>query len=149
MDFIRSSSYVVIWYRGTVRCYRSLRFILLFLKYLVLFYRKSRFTVSEVISALEDDPDFFRADIYITPPENGMVSDADSADEEISTHVSPDNLCGKQLRAEGEATIYRPTCEKERFFGSRDTPQPSDDEEPADMVPVSFYKSYFDIIIKI
>lgn len=102
-----------------------------------MFCRKTRFTVSEVISALEDDPDFFRADIYITPPENGTISDGDSADEEDTGLASPDNLCGKQLRAEGQATVYRPTCEKERM-GNHDTPQPSDDDHPTNMVPVSF-----------
>lgn len=98
-------------------------------------YRKSKLSVSDVIAALEDDPDFFRADIHMTPPGDGLVSDEDSADEDS---VSPDNLSGNQLRAQGEATVFRYSAEKERI-GVNDTAQPSDDDDdhPTNIVQVS------------
>ena len=62
--------------------------------------------MSDVISALDDDPKFFRADIHITPPENGMASDEDSATEDDTADASLDNLCGNQLRAQQRLQCY-------------------------------------------
>jgi len=58
---------------------------------------RSRITVNDILSALEDDDDFNKADIYLTPPDNGAGSDEDSDSEDC---VSANNLSGKQLRAQ-------------------------------------------------
>lgn len=64
---------------------------------------RSRLSVNEIISQLEDDNDILAADIYITPPD-GDKSDEDSGDE----HSGDINcLSKKQLLAKAElrATI--------------------------------------------
>jgi hypothetical protein len=50
---------------------------------------------------LEEDADFWEADVYISPPDNGNATDEDSADEEGGT---VNNLSGKQLDAVAIAT---------------------------------------------
>ena len=57
--------------------------------------------MNDILSALEDDDDFNRADIYLTAPDNGVGSDEDSGGED---DVSPNNLSGKQLDAEAVAS---------------------------------------------
>ena len=66
--------------------------------------RRSRITINDILSALEDDDDFNKADIYLTPPDNGAGSDEDSGGEDC---VSANNLSGKQLRAQAVAVITR------------------------------------------
>ena len=61
-----------------------------------------RLTVHEVLAKLEEDPEFWEADVYICPPDNRNVTDEDSADEEGGT---VNNLSGKQLDAVAIATV--------------------------------------------
>jgi hypothetical protein len=61
----------------------------------------NRLTVDEVLAQLEDE-EFWQADIYITPPNNGTATDEDSADEDGGT---VNNLSGKQLDSSAVATV--------------------------------------------
>ena len=76
--------------------------------------------MNEVIAALEDDPDFFSANIYIQPLQNstGIDTDEDSGSEESGG--SMDNLTGRQLRAEACATIFSSDNQK-TVIGEADT----------------------------
>ncbi|XP_048488144.1 piggyBac transposable element-derived protein 3-like [Plutella xylostella] len=65
---------------------------------------KKRLNVNEIISQLEEDDDFFAADIFITPPDKWQNSDEDSGDEEFP---SINNLSRNQLLAEAELRITR------------------------------------------
>ncbi|CAG9136190.1 unnamed protein product [Plutella xylostella] len=60
--------------------------------------------VNEIISQLEEDDDFFAADIFITPPDKWQNSDEDSGDEEFP---SINNLSRNQLLAEAELRVTR------------------------------------------
>ena len=84
-------------------------------------------TVNDVLDALEADPDFFRADVFITPPGDGTASDEDSASEDEVAKDSHDNLTRNQLNAEAHATIIRSSCEKE-VIGDGDDEQTSGSE---------------------
>ena len=53
---------------------------------------------------LEDDDDFTRADVFITPPCDPNCSDEDSGDEDEGTCH---NLTRRQLAAEAVATVTR------------------------------------------
>ena len=101
-------------------------------------FRKQRFTVHDVLNALEEDPDFFEADVFITPPGNGAASDEDSADEDEST--SPDNFSGRQLIAEADATVHRSYSRRERLMDEEhlsDTDVNEPDNISEDIQPVS------------
>ena len=74
--------------------------------------RAMRYTVHEVVSLLEAEPDFTEANIYITPPTNPNKSDEDSGDEELMT---VDNLSNRQLEAEVEATVFHGCVSRERI----------------------------------
>ena len=80
--------------------------------------------MNDILSALEDDDDFNRADIYLTPPDNGVGSDEDSGGED---DVSPNNLSGKQLDAEAVAVVHRNFSEKD-IFGDSESNAESDAE---------------------
>jgi len=56
-------------------------------------YRK--YTVKEVLDALEDHEDFASADIFIDPPRDGVDSEEDSGDEDEGGNMN--NLSGRQL----------------------------------------------------
>jgi hypothetical protein len=56
-------------------------------------YRK--YTVKEVLDALEDDEDFGSAEIFIDPPRDGVESEEDSGDEDEGGSMN--NLSGRQL----------------------------------------------------
>ena len=71
---------------------------------LLVFYRK--FTVNEVVSMLEDDDSFQRADIHILPPTVAELTDEDSGSE--NEDVSVDNLPGRQLDQPATVTVIRP-----------------------------------------
>ena len=57
------------------------------------------YTVHDVITMLENDVDFWEADIYMCPPSDPVCSDCDSGDEELGT---VNNLSRKQLESEGD-----------------------------------------------
>src|SRR6218665_1554215 len=67
---------------------------------------------------LENDENFWEANVYICPPTDPNCSDGDSADEELGTI---DNLSRNQLAAEGEATVLRGPHERERIGGYEET----------------------------
>lgn len=66
--------------------------------------RQKGFTVHQVLAMLEDDNEFTRADIFITPPCDTNCSDEDSGDEDEGTSH---NLTHRQLEAEAVATVTR------------------------------------------
>ena len=66
--------------------------------------RKKGITVHQVMTKLEDDDLFTRADIFITPPADPNCSDEDSGDEVDETFNS---LTRRQLEAEAMATVKR------------------------------------------
>src|SRR6218665_3694796 len=63
---------------------------------------------------LENDENFWEANVYICPPTDPNCSDGDSADEELGT-------IDNQLAAEGEATVLRGPHERERIGGYEET----------------------------
>src|SRR6218665_44696 len=67
---------------------------------------------------LENDENFWEANVYICPPADPNCSDGDSVDEELGTI---DNLSRNQLAAEGEATVLRGPHERERIGGYEET----------------------------
>lgn len=74
--------------------------------------------MNEVISMLEDDSKFASANIYIQPPDNSNDTDEDSGSEDNGGSL--DNLTGRQLRAEAEATIFSLDHQK-TVIGDTDT----------------------------
>lgn len=80
--------------------------------------RLKGYSVHEVITMLENDENFWEANVYICPPTDPNCSDGDSADEELGTI---DNLSRNQLAAEGEATVLRGPHERERIGGYEET----------------------------
>ena len=62
-----------------------------------------KYTVNEVVSMLEDDSDFMRADIHILPPPAQELTDEDSGSEDDG--VSYGNLSGQQLDQPATVTI--------------------------------------------
>jgi len=74
--------------------------------------RRKGLSVHDVLTILENDKDFWDANIYVCPPNDPNCSDADSGDEECGTI---DNLSRHQLEAEGEATLRTGPYERERI----------------------------------
>ena len=60
-----------------------------------------------MLTLLEDE-DFFNADVYLTPPNDGQISDEDSHDDDDPQQY-PDHFSGKQIQARAEFTIKYPT----------------------------------------
>ena len=85
--------------------------------------RLKGYSVHEVITMLENDENFWEANVYICPPTDPNCSDGDSADEELGTI---DNLSRNQLAAEGEATVLRGPHERERIGGNEETEDTSE-----------------------
>ena len=56
---------------------------------------------------VEQDDDVHAATIALLPPSDGQDSEGDSGDEDIIEAPSVDNLSGRQLHAEAEATFFR------------------------------------------
>ena len=80
--------------------------------------------MNDILNALEDDDDFNHADIYLTPPDDGMCSDEDSGGED---DISPSNLSGNQLNAAATAVIHRKYAEKD-VVGENESQTESDTE---------------------
>src|SRR6218665_917629 len=82
--------------------------------------RLKGYSVHEVITMLENDENFWEANVYIhlCPPTDPNYSDGDSADEELGTI---DNLSRNQLATEGEATVLRGPHKRERIGGYEET----------------------------
>lgn len=66
----------------------------------IYFYRY--YTTEELIALVEDE-DFWQADIFITPPDDGQESAEDSGDDDECNDVN--KLSGRQLMAQAEAKI--------------------------------------------
>lgn len=88
---------------AVLRSYSSLNLLFIFIFIIIRFYTRC-LTSEEIIQLLEDD-DFTRADIYITPPVDGLDSEEDSGDEEGGGNVN--NLSGKQLQSEATFTVVK------------------------------------------
>ncbi|XP_060552737.1 piggyBac transposable element-derived protein 3-like [Ruditapes philippinarum] len=67
--------------------------------------RNRRYTVNEIISMLEDEGNFERADIHVQPPPVDELTDEDSASED--EEVGYNNLSGRQLDQQATATVIR------------------------------------------
>nr|CAD7264704.1 unnamed protein product [Timema shepardi] len=61
-------------------------------------------SADEIASILEEQVGLLEAEIYITPPDNPLLSDEDSGDEEETNF---DHLSGNQLKAVSEARITK------------------------------------------
>ncbi|KAL8589048.1 hypothetical protein ACOMHN_055061 [Nucella lapillus] len=70
--------------------------------------------VHDVLNQLEEDG-FFTANVYITPPGDGQLSDEDSADEDGGGQVN--NLSRRQLQAEAEGVVIRSDGQLVRMGG--------------------------------
>lgn len=66
---------------------------------------RSRYTLEEVVSIIEDDDEIISATVSIFPPDDGDVSAEDSGDENDDQNGNIDNLSRRQLLAEAEADI--------------------------------------------
>ena len=55
-----------------------------------------------------EEEDFFNADVYLTPPNDGKDSDKDSDNVDDPNH-DPDHLSGNQLQSQAEFCIKYPT----------------------------------------
>ncbi|XP_017479401.1 PREDICTED: uncharacterized protein LOC108368943, partial [Rhagoletis zephyria] len=97
-----------------------------------------RLTVADIVDILENEEDIINASVYICPPENHMLSDGDS-DEDDAEAGNFNHLSGNQLRAEGQLQIVRQGGGglKHAFFG-RENQSDSDDSD--DNVPLSELK---------
>lgn len=76
--------------------------------YLHTLFCNFRLCVSEIIDILETEDDIIEGAIYICPPSNHMLSDADS-DEEDAIVGDLNKLTGNQLRAEAQVECVRKT----------------------------------------
>ena len=65
---------------------------------------RSRYTLEEVVSIIENDDDVSSATIAIFPPDDGNVSAEDSGEDDVQD-VNIDNSSRRQLLAEAEADI--------------------------------------------
>nr|CAD7463814.1 unnamed protein product [Timema tahoe] len=63
-----------------------------------------RLSSDEIAAILEEQVGLLEAEIYITPPDNPLLSDEDSGDEEETNF---DHLIGNQLKAVSEARITK------------------------------------------
>jgi len=79
--------------------------------------RTKGLSVNDVLTILENDKDFWDANIYICPPNDPNCSDADSGDEDLGTIH---NLSRCQLEADGEATLRTGPYERERIGSDLD-----------------------------
>ncbi|GLV61248.1 hypothetical protein CBL_21075, partial [Carabus blaptoides fortunei] len=61
------------------------------------------FNTEELVAILEQNADFERADVFITPPDDGAGSEEDSGDEDDIGDIN--NLSGRQLRAQATAKL--------------------------------------------
>src|SRR5688572_13798737 len=115
-----------------VALYRKI--ICVFLKYLVLFYKKHSFAVSDVLSALEDDPEIFCADIYITPPENGIAMSEIAQTKKIGPYCR----CITRQSMRKATTCSRRGKSISSYLRGGAYGSQRHDEQPTDMVQVSF-----------
>src|SRR6266536_686488 len=76
-----------------------------------------KYSVHEVLSILEAEDFFTRADIFITPPLDPNCSDEDSGDEDGGVQGF-NNLTRRQLEAEAEVSIHSGT--ERRTLGLND-----------------------------
>lgn len=81
-------------------------------------------TVHDVLNRLEEEG-FFEADIYLTPPGDGQLSDEDSGDEEEGGEIN--NLNHRQLLAEGEGRILAADGNELRIGGTEDDDSDTND----------------------
>lgn len=65
-----------------------------------------RLTLEEILAFLDDDDQVSSAKVFTTPPENHLLSDEDSGDEE-SPNIN--HMTGNQLRAEAELHLTKYT----------------------------------------
>jgi len=79
------------------------------------------YKLHEVMAMLEEDDNFVSADIYITPPSQGEVTDEDSGPEDDGGTF--DNLARGQLRSTAEAVIQ--DCDDTRHVGEQDESESS------------------------
>ena len=108
-----------------------------------------RFSVHDVVTMLENDPDFMSADVYVTPPDEQGISEEDSDDEDQPDSLN--HLSRQQLSAEAEARTVRCTRRPpglvttvETTIESNGTTDEDDNEEitPAELCAESSVKKW-------
>ncbi|XP_044764508.1 piggyBac transposable element-derived protein 3-like [Coccinella septempunctata] len=66
---------------------------------------RSRYYTTEELIDLVENEEFWNADIFITPPNDGQMSEEDSDDDEMPT-MNINHLSGRQLAAEAVAKFH-------------------------------------------
>ncbi|ESN99336.1 hypothetical protein HELRODRAFT_162863 [Helobdella robusta] len=64
-----------------------------------------KYSLQDVLTMIEDDDSIIEADIFISPPADGMNSDEDDVLDEIHDQGSFDDLPARQLLSNANATI--------------------------------------------
>lgn len=67
-----------------------------------MFYPFYRYLTTEELIAIVEEEDFWNADIFLVPPEDGEESAEDSGDEDNCVDIN--RLSGRQLRAQAPLT---------------------------------------------
>lgn len=93
-------------------------------------------TVEQIATLIEEDDDILNADIYIEPPENALISDGDSDDEDAAGDIN--KLGGNQLRA-GAVCSFRKLTDHgiERVRTDEETHDVIIEESDDDIIPPS------------
>ena len=65
--------------------------------------RSIQYSVYEMLSIIEDNPEVTRADVFISPPDDPNCSDEDSGDEDLG---NVNNLTRRQVEAKAECTMH-------------------------------------------
>ena len=66
---------------------------------------RSRYTLEEVVSIIENDDEILSATVAIFSPDDGDISAEDSGDENDVQDRNIDNLSRRQLLADAEANV--------------------------------------------
>jgi len=95
------------------------------------FFVSRHYSLHEAVQMILEDDDVLQADVYISPPNDGLESAEDSGDENSAT---VDNMTGSQLSAPAEIVSMHADGHTHRIdgddTGSADVSSSSDDETP-------------------
>ena len=95
------------------------------------FFVSRHYSLHEAVQMILEDDDVLQADVFISPPNDGLESAEDSGDENSAT---VDNMTGSQLSASAEIVSTHADVHTHRIdgddTGSADISSSSDDETP-------------------
>lgn len=92
--------------------------------------------MEQIASLIEEDDDIFDADIYLEPPENAMLSDGDSDDEDGPGDIN--KLSGNQLRGGAVCSFRKQTDHGlQRVQTDEEHYTVSSEESDVDIIPPS------------